>query len=200
MSIYSGNKSLDAEIKLNFIDRTITMDYSLNKFGNPYSSNHSVILNNSCKKQPILTRIKCAVIGIVASIISIPVFSFMPIMTFMTEHDIIGENSKNFQYKVQRMYRYVLVHSRGIYEQSHSGKLNGNILAFHIPNNLWVSYELDGEYEEHIKSVSLSRNFVKHKIGGEFDCLKQNGWNIIFEFITPPESGSCYIEYVSFSR
>jgi hypothetical protein len=200
MSIYSGNRSLDAEIKLNFIDETITMDYSLNKFGSPYSSNHSVILNNSCKRQPILIRIKCALIGIFATIIAIPVFSFMPVMSFMAERGIIGKNGGNFQYKVQKLYRWVLVHGRGIYEQSYSGKLNGNVLAFHIPNNLWVSYELSGEYEDKIASMSLSRNFVKHKIGGEFECLKQDGWNVIFEFVTPPESGSCCIEYVSFSR
>lgn len=199
MSIYSGNKSLDAEIQLNFEEETIVMDYSLNKFGSPYSSNNSMTLNDEFSTKPFLTKLKYTLIEIFAHIISIPVFSFMPIFTAITEHSPWKRKNSKLQYKVQNMYKWVLLHRKGTFTQSHSGALNENKIMFIMPSNLWFEYKLEGEYEEKIKTIELTRNFVPHARFGIFICEKQRGWKTTFEFTSPPQNGSCSITYVAFS-
>jgi hypothetical protein len=199
MSIYSGNKSLDAEIQLNFQDETIVMDYSLNKFGSPYSSNNTMTLNDEFSSKPLLIRLKYVLLAIFAHILSIPVFATMPILTTITEHSPWKRKNSTLQYKVQSLYKWVLLHRNGTFIQSRSGAIHENKVVFIMPSNLWFEYNLEGEYEEKIKTIELTRNFIPHARFGIFICEKQRGWKTTFEFTSPPQNGSCSITYVAFS-
>jgi hypothetical protein len=199
MSIYSGNKSLDAEIQLNFEDETIVMDYSLNKFGSPYSSNNTMTLDDEFTSKPFLIQLKYVLLSIFAHIISIPVFSFMPIMATITEYYPWKRENSTLQYKVQNVYKWVLLNRSGTFTQSRSGVLNGDTIIFNMPSNLWFEYELTGDYEQNIKSITLTRNFIPHARFGIFACVKQRGWNVTFKFTSPPRNGTCNITYVAFS-
>jgi hypothetical protein len=197
MTIYSGNRSLDAEIKLNFSDGEIQMDYSLNKYGSQYSSNRSVKLKDTYRKLPVWTQFKCELIRGMYCGIAIFVAVGMPISSNLAEMGILGKYFKGLQFRIQNFYKKVFSTINGINEQEYSGELSGTRLAFRIPNNLWVDYEMGGDYEKYVTSVQLSRNFVQFYTMGKYPCLKQHGWNMVFEFSNAPKAGFCVIRYVS---
>ena len=194
MTGYSGHGGLDAEITLNLVEGSITMDYSLNKFGNPLDSNRSVVLNSTFRKLPpktqlleILATAGTGMLGLLG------VMFFVPVFTVLVQHKIIKNPRYHYQY--QKLLKWYMIRAFGIFEQSHSGP-SDNKLSFFIEKNIWLSYELSGEYQEKIKTVSLKRNFVHLLKFGKFPQEKQYGWNVMFEFTEPMTSGSCTIRYV----
>jgi hypothetical protein len=191
MAEYAGVKALDAEITLDFDTKKVTMDYSLNKFGSPYSSNTTTVLHSTFKHLPLRKKLmehaRCA--GY--CFLTLPVLACSPIHTFLSTHNIV--NNAWFDYNYQKLLKHVVVATEGISEQSKSGELFEPMLVFSMPNNLWFEYELDGEYQDKIKSISLKRKFITRYTYGKYPHQRQVGWNVIVEFTDIPKSGSCIL-------
>jgi len=196
MTEYAGTKSLDAEIVLDFIKKNVTMDYTLNKFGSPHNSNYSVTLNNTFRNLPFFQKIiqSSTSVGIMV-LLTIPIVFVMPIMTFCTERNWI--TNPKIQYNYQKILKYSMLSTRGMYEQVKDGELPEPMLMFCISNNMWFEYELSGEYQDKIKSVSLKRKFITHYVFGTYPKQQQHGWNVIFEFTDIPKSGSCILRHTA---
>jgi hypothetical protein len=194
MTLYAGTKSLDAEIILNFIEGSVMMDYTLNKLGSCFESNTSVTVESEFKTKPITLKL-IYLIWLSVLLLASPLVAFgMMIMGFLGNHKII--TNPKIQYYYQTYLKFFYSNLQGTDEQSHNGKLYENKIKFTIPNNLWIEYELTGEYQNKIKSISLLRNIVNRKHFGKFHKKIQRGWNVVFEFIEPPQNGSVKIVYV----
>jgi hypothetical protein len=195
MTAYAGTKSHDAEIVLDFVNKHVTMDYSLNKLGSPHQSNTSAVFNNTIIKLSIYQRLKEWIKFLLIVLFSyVPVTLIMPIMTTLLEHNILTNTT--IHYWFQKWLKYSCVSTRGLIEQSKDGKLYEPILTFHIPHNVWFEYNLDGDYQDKIKSVALKRCFYTHYVFGKYPQQQQKGWNIIFEFTDIPQNGSCILKYI----
>lgn len=195
MTLYPGTKSLDAEIALNFFDGNIVMDYSLNKFGSPYESNTSTILASEWKTTSIVLKFIYLVWLGILLLALFAVALIVTTMTFLSYHRFVTNHK--IQYYYQSYLKFFYSNLKGISEQSSTGQLYSNQLIFIIPNNLWIEYELSGEYQNKIKVISLLRNFINRKRFGRFAEKVQWGWKIVFEFVDIPQSGSCIIRYVN---
>lgn len=191
MTEYSGNKALDAEITLDFLKKNLTMDYSLNKFGSPYESNTTTTINDSFRVLPLKMRLAESIVAGSTLLCGMPFMMLSPFHTFFTEHKII--TNPMIHYKYQQILKYVLIHTRWMVEQSKSGELFEPVLTFRLQNNVWFEYELDGEYQDKIKTISLKRRFIKKYLFGKYPREQQVGWNVIFEFTEIPKSGSCIL-------
>lgn len=194
MTEYIGVKSLDAEITLDFINHNVVMDYSLNKFGRHSNSNTSTIFNDVFKELSYEKRLYETLIYLIKGI-------FLLLTTFVTVtisdliyYQIATSSKIHSIYQKFMVYKYVNLY--GIFEQSKFGKLNEPGLIFHIPSNLWFEYNLDGDYKNKIKSISLKRCFCIHYKFGKYKRQKQDGWNVIFEFTDIPQDGSCILRYI----
>jgi hypothetical protein len=194
MTAYGGSKSHDAEIVLDFINENVIMDYSLNKFGSSHNSNSSVAVNSTYKKLSFFNKFLEYIIFIHKCFCYLPVILIMPLMTILIEKRIIV--NQKFHYWYQRFLKFCCVGIHGITEQIKSGKLYEPILIFYIPHNVWFEYNLDGDYQNKIKSISLKRCFFTHYSFGKYPKQQQRGWNVIFEFTDIPQSGSCVLRHV----
>jgi len=194
MTRYAGVESLDAEIILDLIKGEVTMDYTLNRFGRPLDSNHSVTVNSQWRTFPWRTRLKYAFLDVVVlSFGAISLILIIPLASTLFNLKII--TSEKMHYDYQNFLNWYFSHKYGVFEISQEGPLNSNKLVFLIPTNIGWEYELSGEYKEKIKTISFLRNFIKHKRYGISPELKQDGWQVLFEFIEPPQSGSCLVKY-----
>jgi hypothetical protein len=191
MTEYSGAKSLDAEITLDFLKKNLVMDYTLNQFGNPHDSNTSTILNDTFRILPWSVRLAEALVSTCTMFIAIPVLAVSPIHTFCTEYGLI--TNPMIHYKYQQLLKYTMIHTRWMAEQSKDGELFEPRLLFNLQNNIWFEYELDGEYQDKIKTISLKRRFMKFYRFGKYPREQQVGWSVIFEFTEIPKSGSCIL-------
>jgi hypothetical protein len=188
MSFYAGTKSLDAEITLNFENKELLMDYSLNSSGDPYSSNNTVIINDEFENLPRWEQRKQNLFGILKIWGIIPILLvIMPTVTFLTENKWFKSPERHYKY--QKFLKYLLSNTTGVYEQKKSGELGGSVVEFIMPNNVWFEYQLEGEYQEKIKNISLKRNLITHLKFGKYRRQKQKGWKVIFEFASPPTNG-----------
>jgi hypothetical protein len=120
-----------------------------------------------------------------------PVGLMMPVMTSLVEHKIITNG--NIHYKYQQLLKYGMANTHGLFEQKKFGQLFEPTFSFGIKNNIWFEYELDGEYQDKIKTISLKRNFITKIMFGKYPKVQQSGWNVIFEFDGIPQSGSCIL-------
>lgn len=194
MTRYAGVKALDAEIILNLTEGTVTMDYSLNKFGNPAESNHSITLESEWKSQPFHTKYLYAFWITFLLLCRIGWSFIVNAFTFLANRGFIKNPSWHYNY--QRFYAWIDTSLMGRWEISQTGALKETTLKLGTVNNMLIEYELTGEYKEKIKTVSLLRNFQTHWRFGKFKEIRQNGWNVVFEFTDPPQSGSCVVRYV----
>lgn len=192
MTEYIGERSHDAEIVVDFFKKSVTMDYSLNKFGSPHNSNSSAVLSNAFRSMPFTTKLyEAGKSTVVFAIVTIPIIVIMPVMTSLTEHKII--TSGKIHYLYQQILKYGMVNTRGLVEQIKEGALFQPNVSFKINNNMWFEYELDGEYQDKIQTISLKRNFIKILVFGKYPKIQQSGWNVIFEFDGIPQAGSCIV-------
>lgn len=192
MTEYIGERSHDAEIVVDFFKKSVTMDYTLNKRGSPHNSNSSVVLSDKLRSMAFTRQIyEGTRSGFIFFGVTIPVLLVMPVMTSLTEHKII--TSGKIHYLYQQILKYGIVNTRGLVEQSKEGALFQPNVSFKINNNMWFEYELDGEYQDKIKTISLKRNFIKILVFGKYPKVQQSGWNVIFEFNGIPQSGSCIV-------
>ena len=195
MTLYSGNKALDAEIFLDLETGKLTMDYSLNEKGSDYESSTSCKLKDKfselgrwMKIKEISKRIPTTIFFICYSI------SAMPIITFLLKHKIV--KNKNYQIEHQLLLKKMLSYNLGVHQKIREGPLQEPVMIFGFSHNVWMSYQLEGEYQKEIKSIALKRHFQKRKLYGIYEQVRQNGWDLVFEFHHAPQSGSCIIESV----
>jgi len=171
---YTGNKSSDAEITMNLVKGTIDFDYSLNKFGKAGNSNSSCILQKEFRK-----------ISLIELILAIPyayAANFAAMLSLPELQKIIP------QYTAQKIALWGYKRLHGLQEQQSIGKQETKSVSFFIPINLWFEYELDGDYSNKIHKIELQRRFIR-RIYWYGSCFKQQGWNVIFTFLEPPQYG-----------
>ena len=196
MTQYAGNKSLDAEISIDLEKGKIQMDYSLTHLQDPDDSNRSAKLTSKWwgvreSKKVFLKRF----------LVAMGMELFIPFLAiycaFFSRLSRKGYlKDPKYQYNHQDFLRKFFTKKEGVWELSHSGPLFEPKVVFWIPGNIWVEYQLEGEYQEKIQTISLVRNFVKFKKFGLYDEVCQNGWLVIFKFSGLPQNGSCLIKYV----
>lgn len=195
MSIYAGSRALDAEIVLDLSKGEVTMDYSLNHFGNIFNSNRSVTTNSEWMDMPLKERLKWAAYMTGMELLG-------PFMALYMLYGTIIMNSKfvkdpNAQHDYQKIIKWYYGQTRGIAEQVREGRLAESFLKFELPNNMWLTYEMTGEYQDKARKISFLRNMVTQYKFGKFRREKQDGWNFVIEFAEPPAHGSCTIKYIA---
>jgi hypothetical protein len=196
MTLYAGDRALDAEIILDLDEgKSLTIDYTLNRYQSGMNSNRAVIEDHEWKSISKKERFKQSMIAGVTGFLIIPFLFLMPLMTALVNLGVL--NNKNIHYKYQNLLKRITTATGGVYEESRCGEAHQKTITFTIPSNMWVEYELGGDYQTKIKKISLKRNIIKFRLFGKFLQQKQKGWNVIFEFIEPPTKGSCTIRYVS---
>jgi hypothetical protein len=192
MTEYTGRNALDAEIQLDLVKGDIIIDYSLNKFGSNMDSNMSYSDDtDTFAKLPVLARGYCWVkfIGIMS--IGMIGIAFTSITSQLVSKD---GWFRDLPQKHQKFMAWFHKQTLGIRIHTVSGKLPEPKIVIQIPNNVWIHYELTGDYEKKIKSVSLKRNLVSYLEFGKFPKTAQRGWKVIFEFTDIPEDGSCTLQ------
>ena len=192
MSQYAGVKSLDAEITLNLSDGTINLDYYSN--GSLYNSNTSAVLKSDWRSASGRTRFKYALWWeYLKFVMPFALIFYLPAVTYLGSK---GKLSQKFQYEHQKFLKWYCTNVDGIKTQYVAGRHDGTIVKFHVDTNIWFEYLLNGDYQKKIRKVSLLREyrpFLKH---GKFEEIRQDGWNIVFEFSEPLKEGFCEIHYV----
>lgn len=190
---YIGNKSVDAELELDFEDGVINMDYT-NSFykGAKLDSNHMLTLESK--------RLVSKPIVFLYDVFNIPII-FIMVSGLLTIMNMIIERLLNglwVKYNLQYYYQYAMKELvfmwKGFNEEIKRGELETNTLFFNIPNNLYFEYELLGDYNNEIKSIKLERRFVK-LLTPVKEKIKQDGWRIVFNFKNAPKHGECKIVY-----
>ena len=193
MTKYVGLKSLDAEITLDFLTKNIVMDYSLNKLGSDADSNSSVTLRNEldqkCFEEKVYYCVRSIILG---SIYSVFVTVAMPIMTALSHFELLTSAKWHIWY--QTTLKKLAISVSGVMIQRHDGELKDTKLQFRISNNLFFEYKLEGDYQDKVSKISLTRRIVTEKMFGEFIKERQRGWYVTFEFTEPPTNGSCEIQ------
>lgn len=190
MTKYGGVKSLDAEVCIDFTSNDIVMDYSSNKYANRHNSNTSgVLLPYNKNFTYYLETFKNILMVIPAyALIIIPLAH----MSTLVEKGLV--TNKKYQYMYQNYLKWLRMNFTGYGEQSSHGDLQGKILKFRIPNNIYMEYELEGDYKDKISKISLKRHWVTFYKYGKFKSITQNGWDVIFEFNSIPTHGSCILK------
>lgn len=194
MSIYCGNKSLDAEIILDLINNNITMDYSLNTVSNPYNSNTSAILEDEFKNIKIIDKVKESVrlFAYITFFLSYGITTW--VITFIMKRGLL--KNKNYQIEHQRILKDCILNIRGLEKEIFTAPFFDQNLICHLKNNLWLQYHLEGDCQTKIKTISLKRHFYEIQRFGKFKSIRQDGWDLMFYFESPPQTGFVFIEHV----
>jgi len=171
------------------------MDYSTVKGMARYDSNHSVFKKDDWITQPLHVRLMYAA-WIEALMLTRPVFGLYQLyFLFLVNHGWI--TSADAHYDHQRLMKYYNSFTDGTCEKSRSGPLDSKRLAFTVPSNMFLDYWLTGEYKEKVTSIALTRRYLKFKKFGVFERVRQSGWLLTFEFSSPPQEGSCRVEFLA---
>lgn len=190
-SVIFGHRSTDAEIFFDIDDRRLTFDYSLTDRRCPVNNNDVIYEQD---KLNVFTQIYLEFVyffrfcyGMLGGVLANFVMVF--------EHILYPQNN---HFKTQQIFQNFMkiCCDREQYDNITFGKYDCNILKIHIPKNLYVKYFLEGDYQNQIKKISLKRNIVRVLRYNKQQIHKQDGWNMIFEFKTPPEHGSCIVRYL----
>lgn len=179
MNTYKGLKSTDAEIILDLEKGKAFFDYSLNKFSWVHASNDSCKLSQCGKKDIKISDILFSIYSPVVAAVLEPIIVHYP----------------KYQYWWQKFLKKMFLNLKGMQIQTSVGKLKDTKTIFYINNNIWFEYEMDGEYKENIKKISLLRHFIIKQKHGVTTHI-QNGWDVVFEFKEEPQSGYCVLRSV----
>jgi len=184
MNAYKALKSIDAEIILDLERGKAIFDYSLNKYASPLDSNHSCYLSKErINESWIWIKIKSILSFIYIFCISDFVAGFVNYFP-------------KYQYTHQKLLKLTNLNVCGMIEEAEYGEQKTNKIKFHINNNIWFDYTLEGDYKDQIKKVSLLRHFVR-KSFGRFIKHRQDGWDVIFEFKEPPKHGNVVLRSIA---
>jgi hypothetical protein len=194
MTIYHGGKSLDAEISINLKTGEMVMDYTLNKVASKYSSNDSAVLKDDFKalteKQKwieVAKRLPVTMFGMAYFIFTVP------IVTFALHRGIL--KNENYQVEHQKFMKRIYTGSFFSYQEVFEGPTDRKTLSINIPHNLWMQYTLEGDYQKEVEAIELKRKFVTRKKFGVYEQIVQRGWELVFTFGNPPQSGRCIVEH-----
>lgn len=195
MTEYSGDKAFDAEMFIDLQTGELTMDYTLNTTADILDSNSGVTLKNEFREQPrkiiILENIRSMII-MLFSVIYLGIT--MPLLVRGFHKGWI--KNKNYQIEHQKLLKYMFSNCRGTDFEIIDAPIKEHVLTVHLNNNMWISYKLEGDFETEIKTIALKRSFKKTMIYGKYERIRQNGWDLIFEFNKPPQTGKCIVEHL----
>lgn len=187
---YIGNTASDADIEMNLEERYIRMDY--NGKATFYNSNDMHFKTDYKKGRIIFVIYSMFVPVFILFISQIVVF----VMSFIECFFKTIWKKYNLQYTYQITMKTLLCLVNGFATEKIEGKLYSNILTISIKSNLYVEYELFGEYEKLVNKISLKRKIIE--IDTPVAKIKQQkGWNFIIEFKEIPQSGFVEVKYIA---
>ena len=193
--LYPGTKSVDAEIKIDFIDSCVVMDYTRN-FGQSadFDSNSGVYYNSDWDDEGILPRLKQATLSAFLLCFQsfIVLFLIFPVSVLQSKGILV---SPKYQVGSQKFRKWVCSNIKGVVEVI--TKISTTRTVLHIPNNLWVEYELSESAKGVIASIELLRHFDNYYRFGKWHEIRQNGWDVIFTFSSLPENSYVLVKYVA---
>jgi hypothetical protein len=204
MANYYGGKAVDAEVTIDFSKNELTMDYTFNHLRDIDGFSKKEVekrglytpenLDDAFYNQPRLKLAKDYAIGMAVGIIF-----FLPVVlttAYLSMLSDLFQTPKKYQLMFQRFFRWYAITSGGTSIKYHSGEMKDTKLTIDIGWNLWMSYELEGDYQDQIKAISLKRNFFVRKMFGKYPYITRNGWKVEFEFTNPPKHVSCKVEHL----
>jgi hypothetical protein len=121
----------------------------------------------------------------------IVLFLIFPI-SFLQSKNIL--TSPKYQIASQKFRKWVYSNMGGIVEVD--VKVSDNRMVIHIPNNLWVEYELSDEIKNNIISIELLRHFDNYYRYGKWKEIRLNGWDVVFIFSYVPEKSYLPVKFV----
>jgi len=191
---YSGNRSVDAEIELDIENGVIHMDYTDSFYPGAWQNSNTRLVKevyheyNRCILFRLSDAIYCAFsTWILLLIILIKTILEKFFYKYWVKYDL--------QYKYQSILKLHFRTMHGMFETVISGKLNEKRLVIPIRSNIWMDYEIIGDYSTYITKVSLKRRFItKHTYYSS--VKKQDGWEVIFEFNDIPLEGKCVLKHI----
>lgn len=194
MSLYSGTKSLDAEIKINFLDNTVTMDYSKND-GNYANSNTSIVYDSEWDNLPDLYKALYSIFIGVSNLIVVPfivLFYVVPLSYLQTRGYVTSES---IHYRHQKIMKWLFLHSG---TRSGTTKTVVTVTSkrqvVYVGLNVWMHYDLSESAQKHIESIELVRHFNTFYRYGRYKETRQHGWDAIFTFSEVPIDGTIIIQ------
>lgn len=193
-TIYSGIKSVDAEIIIDFFKETVIIDYGRNSEQGMGNSNSGICYSSTWDKAPGLLRLKQAVLTttlLISERLWLP-FVLLPITILQGRGFLLG---KKQQLLIQQFRKWFYVNLRGVVERI--TPIASEIVTVHIPNNLWVQYELSVVAQDKVASIKLLRHFDTFYRYGKWYEVRQNGWDMIFEFTSVPAESYVSVKYVA---
>lgn len=192
---YIGNRSLDAEISIDFRTGKVLMDYSSNSFHDPLNSNTSMVEDerNQWLNLPKWKMHLLAIIFGQRYAWEFLVGILMGISTRLMRRKLFPEK---LHYPYQNFLKNYYRLFYGTYHESFEGEMAGTILQVPVDKNIWVSYELEGDYEKYISQIHFDRRIREFHKFDNYPLFVQDGWVLTFEFEQPPQNGSCKVTYV----
>lgn len=195
-SHFIGSKSLDAEIYINFSDNSITMDYSKNNDDTSLllDSNHSISYYGEWLDYPLTLRLKQSAKTVAILFLIFPIF--MPIYTLVSTLFLNSRfgTGPSWHYADQRFKKWAYVNVRGLDEII--TKIDSSCVKVHIPNNLYLAYEMSDDAAAKVISIRLVRSFLNHYRYGFSHEIRQSGWDLIFDFNGVPENSFVSVKYI----
>jgi len=193
---YIGSHHLDAEIHIDFSDRNITMDYSKNEDNDSFSlgSNNGVVYDNKWLLIPYKERlIQATKFVMVMLFISPVIFPFYVLFGTLFLNSRFGSHPQ-LHYLDQRIKKWVYLNMTGLYEVIR--KVDDSRIVIPVPNNLWIEYEISDAAAEKITGVHLMRRFLNYYRYGMSHEIRQDGWEMIFEFSEVPPDSYVSVKYI----
>lgn len=192
-TIYSGTKSVDAEIVINFSNNSVVMDYSNNEKGAEGNSDYGLYYESEWKTLPVPVRLKQAFITTFALFVERLILPFIVVTVTLLQSNGYLLSEKH-QYAMQQLRKWFCVNKLGTVEIIQ--RITSTNTVIHIPHNLWVQYELSDNASKYIQEIRLIRHFDNFYRFGKYHEIRQNGWDIVFIFTTLPENSLVSVRYV----
>lgn len=194
MTIYHGFKALDAEIFIDLKTGEMVMDYTLNQIASKYRSNDSAVIKDDFRDLPRKQRWIEVTKRLPVVLLMVAYCSFtVPLVTFALHRGII--KNENYQVEHQKFLKSLFIGGFFSYQEITEGPQETSTVKIWLPYNLWMRYSLYGDYQREVKSIALKRHFVNRKKFGVYEQIVQQGWDLIFSFEHPPQSGMCVVEH-----
>ena len=187
MAIYSGLKSLDAEITIDFSDSTISMDYTNNP-SNSFDSNHAATLLSDWENSSFSRKLPFVIVSVATIFFRAIIFPFyMFLSTTLQGKGLL--KSQKFMYFDQKLRCFVAeyTYSRGKYERII--KIEKETETLWLTSNLYFEYEISESARDHILQIKIVRHYDHFYRYSKFHEIRQNGWDLIFTFNAIPENG-----------
>lgn len=198
--LYSGTRSLDAEITINFEDATVSMDYSKNDPLFSGDSNCALAYNRSIVKASWKDKMTFF-IETFAMMTCIPLVAgpYMLLATAMQDISWAPAYFHSEKFHLAHQKRMKWLSER---RNSNSGTIertqhvDRKVVVFTIPCNIWMHYELNTSAREQIDRIQLLRHFDKFFLHGKYEEIHQKGWDVIFTFKEIPVDGTVTLQFV----